>query len=165
MEPDPLPVSTGFLKGFQRCSRRHFLKTSLALSGIGFGIGLNPYGWEPHWVQFVHRSLPIKNLPPVLKGRRLVPWSDLHIGIRVEENYLLGLFERVKELTPDIVVYTGDFADFKGGSASGMQRVLRHLPLGSKATLGVLGNHDYGPGWSHPEIANKVATLAGHAGV
>jgi predicted MPP superfamily phosphohydrolase len=31
--------------------------------------------------------------------------------------------------------------------------------------LAVLGNHDYGPGWSHPEIAARVAEAVGSFGV
>jgi hypothetical protein len=24
------------------------------------------------------------------------------------------------------------------------------------ATLGILGNHDFGPGWAHPELAERI---------
>jgi len=40
-----------------------------------------------------------------------------------------------------------------------------HLPLGSRGTFGVLGNHDYGPGWAHPDNAERIAALARSAGV
>ena len=35
-------------------------------------------------------------------------------------------------------------------------RVSRRFPRGRIATLGILGNHDYGPNWSHVELAQQV---------
>jgi predicted MPP superfamily phosphohydrolase len=32
-------------------------------------------------------------------------------------------------------------------------------PRGRLATLGILGNHDFGPGWAHPEMASRLATM------
>jgi predicted MPP superfamily phosphohydrolase len=95
----------------------------------------------------------------------LVQITDLHIGPRVEDSYLLRAFESVKALSPEIVVYTGDFTSYEANILGHAQRMFSHLPLGQLATFGVLGNHDYGPGWSKPAIAAQVADLAGAAGV
>jgi predicted MPP superfamily phosphohydrolase len=46
-----------------------------------------------------------------------------------------------------------------------MERVYRRFPRGRLATLGILGNHDYGPAWSHPEIAERVAAIATASGI
>jgi uncharacterized protein len=43
--------------------------------------------------------------------------------------------------------------------------VYRDLPKGRIATLGILGNHDYGPNWNHPEIAQRVVELVTPLGV
>ena len=43
--------------------------------------------------------------------------------------------------------------------------MIPNLPVGSQATFGILGNHDYGPRWSRPDIADKLAELATSAGV
>jgi predicted MPP superfamily phosphohydrolase len=46
-----------------------------------------------------------------------------------------------------------------------MERVYQHFPRGRLATVGILGNHDYGRAWSHPEIAERIATIAGRCGI
>jgi len=109
--------------------------------------------------------LPIAHLPDVLKGSRLIQISDLHIGPRVDDAYLLRAFEVVKASSPEIVVYTGDFTSYEADIFAHAQRVFSHLPQGRLATVGILGNHDYGPGWSRPAVADRVAQLAAAAGV
>jgi hypothetical protein len=116
-------------------------------------------------VEVVERSLPVVNLPERLKGARLVQLSDLHIGPQVEDAYLIQVFERVKALAPEIVVITGDFTSYHSDILAHAGRVFAHFPLGSRATLGILGNHDYGPGWALPEVADGIAALAVAAGV
>jgi predicted MPP superfamily phosphohydrolase len=37
--------------------------------------------------------------------------------------------------------------------------------MGTRATFAILGNHDYGLAWSHPEVADRIAALAAAAGV
>ena len=147
-------------------TRRRFLRTSSRVAvGIGAGMGLYAWRWEPHWLELVERRLEVANLPGGLVGSRLAQLSDLHIGPRVDDSYLIHAFERVKELAPEIVVYTGDFTSYEPDIADHARRVFAHLPVGSRATLGILGNHDYGPGWAHPEFADRIAALAGAAGV
>ena len=91
--------------------------------------------------------------------------SDLHIGPRVDDSYLIRTFQRVKSLSPEIVVYTGDFTSYEEGIFAHAKRVFAHLPLGQRATFGILGNHDYGPGWSDNKAAKRIAQLASTAGV
>jgi predicted MPP superfamily phosphohydrolase len=134
------------------------------------GVGLYTWRWEPHWVEFVRRDLPIANLPGSLFGRTLIQLSDLHIGPQVSDDFLLRTFRKVQELQPEIVVYTGDFISYSYIAYSDEAfarptRIFPHLPRGSMATLGVLGNHDYGDLWSDDAVAQKVAELAATAGV
>ena len=98
-------------------------------------------------------------------GARLVHLSDLHIGPRVDDSYLIRTFETVRSLAPDMVVYTGDLIGYEGDSPARVRRLFSHLPLGSRATFGVLGNHDYGTAWAHPEVAERISALAGAAGL
>jgi uncharacterized protein len=39
------------------------------------------------------------------------------------------------------------------------------LSPGTAGDAGVTGNHDFGPGWSHSEIADRVSGIAGEAGI
>jgi uncharacterized protein len=126
---------------------------------------LYAWGWEPHWLEQVEHQLPIARLPEGLAGAWLVQLSDLHIGRRVSESYLIHTFERVKALAPEIVVYTGDFTCYSEDIFARAQRLFPRLPLGSRGTVGILGNHDYGPGWARPAVADRIAALAEDAGV
>lgn len=82
--------------------------------------------------------------------------SDVHVGPRVDDDYVVAVFRRIAALRPDIVVLTGDFMSWHAQVFAQLPLVYRHFPKGRLATLGVLGNHDYGPAWSHPELARQV---------
>ena len=144
----------------KRVSRRSFL------SAVG-AAGLAIYTWrvEPHWLELVRRRLPIRNLPRSLDGRTLVQISDVHVGARVADEYVVETFRRVAELQPDIVVLTGDFMSYHDRVFDQVSAVYRHFPTGSLATLAVLGNHDYGPGWSHPELARVLVETVAPFGI
>src|SRR5688572_10452144 len=95
-------------------TRRQFIrKASLATGITSAGTCAYTWRWEPHWVEFVERPLPIANLPEVLIGKRLVQLTDLHIGPRVDDSYLIDTFSRVKQLSPELVIYTGDFTSYE----------------------------------------------------
>jgi predicted MPP superfamily phosphohydrolase len=152
--------------------RRAFLRVSLGACGAAALTGLYAWRVEPHWVQVVHRGLAIRGLPGNLIGKTLVQLSDFHVGPRVDDAYLIGALERVAAMRPDIVVFTGDFITYQTGGtkqkAGGMERlarVLSHFPHGRLGSAAILGNHDYGPAWSHPEIADAVADTAQNAGL
>jgi predicted MPP superfamily phosphohydrolase len=144
-------------------TRRQFLGMTAAAVAAGTGA----YTWriEPHWLEIVRRPLPIRNLPAALAGRTLAHVSDIHVGPRVADDYIIDTFARLAALAPDIVVVTGDFVSHHEGMYTQMDRVYAHFPRGRLATLGVLGNHDYGAGWSHPEVAERVAVVARRHGI
>jgi predicted MPP superfamily phosphohydrolase len=135
-------------------NRRRFLRRGLG-STLALAAGTGLYAWriEPRWVEFVERPLPIAGLPDALAGRRLVQITDVHVGLRVDDDYVLGVFERVRALSPDIVVFTGDFTDYHREIAVHARRIYAHAPRGRLATAGIFGNHDYGPGWRFPAFA------------
>lgn len=91
--------------------------------------------------------------------------SDLHVGSRVDDAYLRSVFDRVRALTPEVVVYTGDFVSYDTNIAKHAGRVFPYLPVGSRATFGIFGNHDYGPGWTHPDFADDLAAIVQSVGV
>jgi predicted MPP superfamily phosphohydrolase len=153
-------------------NRRDFLKLG-AIAGASTAAGVGGYTWlvEPHWEKIVERALPNANLPPSLAGARLVQLSDLHVGPRVDDGYLVTALERAAALRPDIVVVTGDFMSIRYDRPTRdielgqLRDVLAHLPRGRLATLGILGNHDYGRNWSEPAVAARVVAVAERAGV
>ena len=136
-------------------SRRTLLR--LGATSVAAGVGLYTWRVEPRWLEMVRRPLPIRGLPQRLAGRTLVHLSDVHVGTRVDDDYVLTTFRRVAELRPDIVVVTGDFVSHHAEIFEHVRRIYQHFPKGRLATLATLGNHDYGPAWAHPEIAQRIS--------
>lgn len=140
-------------------TRRKFLRLAGAAVLTG-GAGAGAYGYfvEPHWVAVVRRDLPIDRLPDSLVGCTLVQISDLHVGPVVDDDYMKSALKRVSELDADILCFTGDFVTYRnGGEIDQAARVLESLKPARIATLGIFGNHDYGPHWSDPRIAEKLS--------
>jgi uncharacterized protein len=146
-------------------TRRKFLWASGAAMAAAAGVGLYTWRIEPHWLEFVYRSLPIRGLPAPLQGRTLIQLSDIHVGNRVDDEYLTNTFQRVAALRPDIVVLTGDLISYHPMVFEHMAQIYRHFPTGRLATLAILGNHDYGPAWSYPEIADRVVDTVAPFGI
>lgn len=102
-----------------------------------------------------HIEIPFPNLCSELRNLRIVQISDLHIGPTIRRRYVENVVNKVKALSPDIIVFTGDLAD---GSPEILKNEL--APLGElKAPHGVFfatGNHDYYSG-----ALDWIATLEG----
>jgi len=147
-------------------NRRHFLRTlSLAGGASVLGTLLYAHEIEPHWIEYLERPLPIAGLPEELVGRTLVHLSDLHVGPRVSDEYLLEVFAHVRGLEPDFVVYTGDLTDYAPDILAHAERIYRHAPRGRLGSFGVLGNHDYGRGASNYPLAADLAALVSDCGI
>ncbi len=152
-------------------NRRLFVRTGAALVASGAGVFGYATMVEPHWLEFVQRDLPIADLPPELAGAKLAHVSDIHTCTMVDEHYLIQSLERLKAFSPDIMVYTGDYVTWSDGRPAHRQledvaRVLSHAPLGRLATIGILGNHDYGSGtWDDVIIADKMVKTVATRGI
>lgn len=146
-------------------TRRAFLKGMAALGLAGAGTGLYTWRIEPHWLEIVRRPMPIRGLPADLDGASLVQISDVHAGLRVAEGYIEATFDRVRALDPDLVVYTGDFTSHHPDVFRQAERVYADPPRGRLGTAGILGNHDYGPNWAHPEVADRLAGILQTRGI
>ena len=151
-------------------NRRTFVKRAAAAivasaaGCVGYAIEV-----EPHWLEIVERVLAIDHLPLALEGARLAQVSDLHIGPQVSDDYIVHSLDRLRALAPDVVVITGDFLTYRvarrDAQYAQLRAVLAQLPHGRLATVGILGNHDYGHGWGEERIAAKVLDKAERAGV
>lgn len=146
-------------------SRRSFLRAAGAFTGLASGLGFYTWRIEPGWVELVHRTLPIRRLPPRLQGSRLVHVSDIHVGLRVQDDYLLATLERVRALQPDIVVVTGDLMSWHERVFDQLDAVYRRVPRGRLATVATLGNHDYGPEWGRPDVASRLIEIVQQHGM
>jgi predicted MPP superfamily phosphohydrolase len=144
-------------------TRRKFLAgSSLAAAA---SVGLYTWQWEPHWIEVVDRTLAIDGLPDSLINATLVQLSDLHLGPRVDESYLRRVMARANEIAPDIVVYTGDFISYDDQFRDRVRRFFPQLTRGKLGTVGILGNHDYGPGWQDAAAADFIVSVATDSGI
>lgn len=150
-----------------KISRVQFLRRAAGLVVGAAGLtGLYAWRIEPHWLEIVRRPLPIPNLPAALVGCTIAQVSDIHVGDRVDDDYLVASLERLGALAPDIILLTGDYVSWSSARRyDRLARVLAHLPKARIATVGILGNHDYGPNWEHEDIAENVTASLGDVGV
>jgi predicted MPP superfamily phosphohydrolase len=154
----------------QRVSRRALFKLALKLGGAGVAVGAGATFYatrvEPHWVDVRQHLLPLRGLGAALDGARLVQISDLHIGGRVDPNYLERTARTLADLRPDLLVVTGDLTDSSGaGHEAEVERVLAALPAARLGRFAIFGNHDYGRGWREIDLADRLAARMNDAGV
>lgn len=126
------------------------------------------YSWqiEPFWLEFVHKKMPVKNLPLHLEGKTIMQISDLHVGNRFDWNFLIKSFEEAIKFNPDFVVYTGDFVNVGSEKEqTDLKIVLENAVLGNLGTIGILGNHDYGKRWRENNVADQIVSIAEKAGI
>jgi hypothetical protein len=149
-----------------KLTRRRALKTLIAAASSGAVLGLYTWRVEPHWLEVTYPVLPIAGLRPELEKCTLAQISDLHIGPKVDDAYVIDSLRRVEKLTPDFVVITGDWITYRGrNQLEQLRRLAQYLPHGRVGTVGILGNHDYGFNWNMTDVAEEVATIAREFGV
>lgn len=106
-------------------------------------VGIWPRFVEPHIHATTHLTLRVLRLPKGLSGLKVLQLSDLHLHSAVPDFFLKRIIAKVKHLSPDIIVFTGDFICHSlVGDFHRLQRVLSsfNAPYGCYA---VFGNHDY----------------------
>ncbi|WP_298764750.1 metallophosphoesterase [uncultured Polaribacter sp.] len=141
--------------------RRKFIKKSvLGIAGIGLSTAIYSWQIEPFWLEFVHKKMPIKNLPNNLIGKTLMQISDTHVGNRFDYQFIIDSFKKAKQLKPDFVVYTGDYVSYENEKQfAQLKEVMQSAVLGNLGTFGILGNHDYGINWYQQKVANQITSI------
>lgn len=133
----------------------------MGLTGIGLFSGLYAWQVEPFWLDFVKVKMPIKNLPKDLVGKTLMQISDIHIGNRFDYHFIINSFKKATDFNPDFVVYTGDYVSTYKDEVQydKLDETLKNIVKGKIATIGILGNHDYGKNWSQINVADKISEM------
>ena len=141
-------------------NRRKFIKGVSALGIVGLFTGLYAWQVEPFWLEFVKLKMPIKHLPKKLIGSTLMQISDIHVGNRFDRKFIIDSFKKAKKHKPEFVVYTGDFVSYDSEEQlEQLKEVMEDVVLGTKGTIAILGNHDYGKNWYQYEVADKVVEI------
>lgn len=128
----------------QKITRSQFLqKAGLISGGIVFaGLFTGMIKWVYDFK--IHRQkLIFDRLPKSFDGLRIVQISDIHLGSWASKASLQEAVNRINELKPDLIFFTGDLVNYKTSEAFPFKRIL----AGLRANHGIyatLGNHDYG---------------------
>lgn len=104
-------------------------------------------------------KLNFPNLPEEFNGIKIVQISDIHTGSFADETqHLDAAFDKIMELKPDMIFFTGDLINDNVRETDGYLDIYRKL----KAPMGVfsiLGNHDYGDYLQWPDAESKAKNL------
>lgn len=87
-----------------------------------------------------------KNLPESFHGFKIVQFSDLHYLTTIKEKEIKNLINKINELKPDIVVFTGDLIDqTKTPTEDELNKLVTYLNEINVTTgmYAIKGNHDY----------------------
>jgi len=138
-------------------TRRRFFQWAAALTlSTGAAIGYSRIV-EPNWLSVDRFELPIRNLPPVLDGKRIAQLSDIHLCQYFSPSRLASAVDEVNRLAPDWLLLTGDFVGNHAKDAEGMIDPLRTL---SMPIYAIFGNHDL---WSNREtVARSLREANAH---
>ena len=140
------------------------ISRSVFLSWLGMAVGGTLfasllYGFSNKYNYKVKKvKLNFPNLPGSFKGIRIVQISDIHSGSFTNKAAVEKGVQKILELKPDLILFTGDLVNNESGEMRDYIGVFNQL----KAPMGVysiLGNHDYGD-YKHWESAEaKKANL------
>jgi uncharacterized protein len=128
-------------------------RAALALpvcAGAGAAVGFS----SERGAELRELAFEVLDLPPALRGLRILQLSDLHLGTGLDNRDLELILARAGAVRPDLVVLTGDTADRLDSLRAALPLLSAFAPrLG---TFAVLGNHEYMSG----KLQEMVAAYA-----
>jgi uncharacterized protein len=96
-------------------------------------------------IEFTRHRVKVPNLPPELRGLRIVQLTDLHRSRLTQDRRLRHAVAQANAACPDLILLTGDFVTSDPADIEPCGHILSPL----RASLGrfaVLGNHDFTAG-------------------
>lgn len=124
------------------------LSTAIHLAAIALAVALCGcciYGFTrgTKRLEIRHETLCFDNLPASFDGYRIIHISDLHVGtFGHDTTFLARLTERINQLSPDAVLFTGDLVNSSPDELTPHIGVLSQIKA-HDGIWSVLGNHDY----------------------
>jgi predicted MPP superfamily phosphohydrolase len=160
------PLTTNAAAAPRRITRRGFFKFCAGVAMVPVAAGAYATQVEPFWPRYHQIDIPVRGLPPAFAGYRIAHLTDLHTG-KAPISYLQHAMNHVRDLTPDLVLVTGDLVHHNPAMIGPVVDLLSSLRTPVVATF---GNHEYGidrgPDEPHdPDLADKLEaalTAAGH---
>jgi len=118
------------------------LPVAAAVSVVAFGV------WSARSGPVItRREVYLRDLPPAADGLALAQISDVHMGSLVGPRHVALIVDRLRSLSPDAVVITGDLIDEDPSSLG--EAIAQFAPL--RPPLGIFavtGNHEFYAGAS-----------------
>jgi predicted MPP superfamily phosphohydrolase len=117
-----------------------FLWDAFCLTSL---VGIWPRFIEPRLIFTSKLNFSIANLHKDLNGFKILQISDIHLNQQSSSTFLNKLVQKIKALSPDLIVMTGDFICYSQlDNPEKLQSLLQQFkaPYGCFA---ILGNHDY----------------------
>jgi len=97
---------------------------------------------------------------------KLLVIADIHAAGAGHEKFLGGVVEEINKISGaeeiDAVIIDGDVIDYK---SSEIEFLAPLKNIEHSEVYAVLGNHDYGRGWHHKEIADEVEKYMENSGI
>jgi predicted MPP superfamily phosphohydrolase len=104
-------------------------------------------------------NLIFQKLPERFDGVRIVQISDLHLGSFNRRYHILErAFEKINQLKPDYIFFTGDLVNNYGWELEGWESLFLNLKA-NRGKFAVFGNHDYGDYSEWPSEEAKEENL------
>ena len=123
---------------FKRCFLYGLLSFLLPILLLTYGLFV-----ERNTYQVKQVEIAFDNLPAQFDGYQLVQLSDIHSRSFLKRpNSLQRCIDKVNNLHPDLIVFTGDIVTIRSDELDSTSHILRqlHAPDG---TISIVGNHDY----------------------
>ena len=132
-------------------SSKKYRSSSILYSGLILSIGLSLtliYG-----INFGTKTMKISetelnfgdSLPSNFNNYKIVQISDIHLGSFGKSSLLLEkALETIHEISPDLILFTGDLVNNFANEVSEQQIELIRNSLHQFSCFSILGNHDYG---------------------
>ncbi len=125
------------------------ISRSIFLSWLGVGVGSGLfgsllYGFSNKYKYTVEKKkVAFNNLPEAFKGLKIIHISDIHSGSLDDIRAVEKGVNKILELKPDLVFFTGDLVNNVATEMDSLKDVFAKInaPLG---VFSILGNHDYG---------------------
>jgi len=138
---------------------RHLLRRGYAASGPTRQVNASQSLWHPvTTTDLAVRYYTLRSAKLRAKRLRVVLLTDLHVTPALPRAYYEGLFQRVSEQDPDLILFSGDYAS-REANLELLQQVFARGVAARFGVFAVLGNHDY---WTD---AARIRTALESAGV
>lgn len=145
-------------------SRRSFIKGIFTISFAGLLTAAGGYLYaryiEPSRLEIVNKTIVSSKIPEAFKGFKIVQFSDTHLSDFFTLNRLDTIVAKINDLSPDLLIFTGDLMD----EPNQYTKINQIVPILEKlkapyGKYAVYGNHDHG-GYG-TDIYKNVMTMSG----